>query len=135
MQFSLFVKHKFVNKFDKINKNKLKNKRVKKMPYIIIYAWFPPHKGTEVGVAGQKAIEKFPQDDTLGTTVLPTAFTSEKDGIFAITAFEPKEGKMGDSLDWVANIMSYYQNIEGFTYEIKTFSTTEEATAMAAART
>jgi len=105
------------------------------MPYVIIQAWFPPHKGPEVGAAGQKALEKFPQDETLGTTILPTAFTSGKDGIFAITAIEPKEGKMGEVIAWIANIMYFYQGIEGFRYEIKTFSTMEEATARATAGT
>ncbi len=105
------------------------------MPYIIVQIWFPPHKGTEVGVVGQKVIEKFPQDDSLGTIALPVAFTSDKKGIFGITAFEPKEGKMGDSLTRIADMMAYYQNIEGFTYEIKTFVTGEEAAARTAAMT
>jgi len=103
------------------------------MAYIIVFSWFPPHKGTEVGVVGQKVLEKFPQDNTLGTIALPTAFTSGKDGIFSITALEPKEDKFGDSLARVADMMFYYQKIEGFRYEIKTFSTVEEATARAAA--
>ena len=94
------------------------------MAYIIVFMWFPPHKSPEFGVVAQKVIEKIlkEEDGTLGINTLPTAFTSDKEGIFSITAFEPKEGKMGEFLARIADMLSYYHSIEGLRYEIKTFS-------------
>ena len=98
------------------------------MAYIIVFMWFPPHKSPEFSDVAEKVIEKIlkEEDGTLGINTLPTAFTSVKEGIFSITAFEPNEGKMGEFLARLVDIMGYYHCIEGLRYEIKTFSDMEE---------
>jgi hypothetical protein len=99
------------------------------MAYIIVFMWFPHHKSPEFSVIAEKVIGKiYPTSDDLdlGINTLPTAFTSDKEGIFSITAFEPKEGKMGEFLARLTDILGYYHSIEGLRYEIKTFSTMEE---------
>jgi hypothetical protein len=100
--------------------------------------WFPPHKSPEFGVVAQKVQQKIVATRdaaTLGTNTLPAAFTSDKEGIFSITAFEPNEGKMGEFLAGIEDMLGYYTSIEGYRYEIKTFSTMEEFTARVASRT
>lgn len=90
--------------------------------------WVPPHKSPEFSVVVEKVIEKMRKEEvgTLGTSPLPTAFTSDKEGIFSITIFEPKEGKMGELFAHIADMLGYYHSIEGLRYEIKVFSTMEE---------
>jgi hypothetical protein len=101
------------------------------IPNIIIFGWFPPHKGPEIGAVGQKVFEKFPGDETLMKIIVPTTYTSDKEGIFALTVLEPAEGRYGDAMARCADIMYMYQGIEGLRYEIKTFTTTEEVAARA----
>jgi len=99
------------------------------LPNIIIFGWFPPHRGPEIGAVGQKVLEKFPADDSLMKVIVPTIYTSDKDGIFALTVIEPAEGRYGDAMARCADIMFMYQGIEGLTYEIKTFTTSAEVIA------
>jgi hypothetical protein len=101
------------------------------MPVIVVLSWYPPDKGPEIGPAMQRVQEKITPDESLGTMLLPTVFTSGKDGIFTITAFQPAEGKVGEALAQIADICYFYQGIEGFRYEIKTYVTLEEAGARA----
>lgn len=97
------------------------------MTNIVLFVWYPPEKGPEIVGVGQKVTEKFPPDDSLGKVLVPVTFTSGKDGIFAMTVFEPAEGKLAEALARTADMMFMYHGIEGFRYEIKTFVTLEEA--------
>ncbi len=100
------------------------------MPYIIIRTLYPPCKIDEAAKKYVEIMEKFPPDDNLGKVVVPVAVTITTDGVEALAISEVKRDKLADALDYTAKVMLEYRNIEGYKYEIKTWSTGEEALGM-----
>ena len=108
-----------------------KCKKVKKMPYLITFSWFPLNKAQEVANKYVEVMQKFPPDDTLGTDVVPIASTSNEKGIETIGITEIKEGKLQEAMTRAVNIAVLFYNIEGFNYKIRVYNTvTEGMTAL-----
>jgi hypothetical protein len=97
------------------------------MPYIITRVWYPPDKAEEVGKKYLEILEKYPPDESLAKTIVPAAVGSTKDGLEAILISEVERQKVGDALEREANLMAEFRYIEGFNWEIKTWSTAAEA--------
>ncbi len=74
-------------------------------------------------------MEKYPFDESLGKQVVPVASTVSKDGFEALVIVEVEIPKVGEGLEWVKRFMIEFRNIEGYNYEIKTWSTAEEGLA------
>ena len=102
------------------------------MPVVVVTGMFPPDKGPEIGLIGQKIQEKFPRDESLGTPLLPAVYSSNLEGIISISAFQPAEGKLAEVLARASDMMSMFHGVVGARYEIKTFMTAEEIAASAA---
>ena len=100
------------------------------MPYIIVRTLYPANKIDEVAKKYLEVTEKFPPDETLGKVVVPVAATITTDGVEAMGISEIERDKLADALDYTIKIMLEYRNIEGYKYEIKTWSTVEEALGM-----
>ena len=58
---------------------------------------------------------------------MPVAVSSAKDGLQALMIAEVERAKLGDAFNRAANMMGEFRKIEGFNYEIKAWSTAEEA--------
>jgi len=97
------------------------------MPYIITHCWYPPSKTDEVGKKYLEVMKKYPPDESLQKDVVPVAVGAARDGFETLNISEVERGKLGDALDRAVNFMVEFRNIEGFNYEIKTWSTAEEA--------
>ena len=96
------------------------------MPYIITRCWYPPNKLDEVVKKYLKVMEKYPPDDSLGKQIVPVATTTSKDGLESLSVTEVEKQKVGDALDREKTAFIEFRNIEGFKYEIKTWTTVEE---------
>ncbi len=99
------------------------------MPYIISRSWYPPSKMDETVKKYFEVMEKYPFDETLGKQIVQVATTTSKDGIETITITEVEQQKVGAALEWGKRFMMEFRSIEGFKYEIKVWSTAEEALA------
>ena len=97
------------------------------MPYIITRIWYPPSKADEVGKKYLQVLKKYPPDQSLEKVVVPGAVSATKDGLEALIIAEVERAKLGDALDRDTNMMTEFRTIEGFTYEVKAWSTAEEA--------
>ena len=97
------------------------------MPYIIARSWYAPSKADEVGKKYLEVLKKYPPDESLAKDVVPVAVSSAKDGIETLMIAEVERAKLGDALNRAVNMMAEFRNIEGFNYEIKAWSTAQEA--------
>ncbi|MHA2399374.1 MAG: hypothetical protein ACXADU_10865 [Promethearchaeota archaeon] len=103
------------------------------MGYIMVFTWFPSDKWPEVAAVGQKAAERFPADESLGTVIVPLAVGSGKDGVEAQHIFLPKEGKFEEAWARYRRGMAMYNDIEGFSFQLRHWVTQEEIAADVAA--
>jgi len=103
---------------------------VKFMGYLLATVWFPPHKGEEVGKKFLEIMKKFPEDRSLGKTVLDGALMRTKYGIKAITISEVREGKLDDGLARINEILALYSEIEGVNTRVDTMATLVESMEM-----
>jgi hypothetical protein len=97
------------------------------MPYIIVHCWYPDHLADQVGKKYLELMEKYQSEESLVKTLVPVAVTATKNGIEAMTVEEVDKQKLGDALEQEVRFMTEYRKIEGFHYEIRIWSTLEEA--------
>ena len=100
---------------------------VKFMVYLLSTVWFPPVKGEEVGKKFLEVAKKYPEDKSLGKTVLAGALMRTSIGIKAITIFEVKKGKLDAALERVGDILGAYSEIEGVNSRVDTMATLVES--------
>jgi len=100
---------------------------VKFMVYLLSTVWFPPVKGEEVGKKFLENIKKYPEDKSLGKSVLAGALMRTKYGIKAIAIYQVKEGKLDAALEWVGDILAAYSEIEGVNSRVDTMATLVES--------
>lgn len=99
------------------------------MPYIVTHCWYPVHKADEAGKKYMEVMQKYPPDESLGKEIVPVAVTSCKDGLETLTIMEVERQKVGEALERQKSFMIEFKSVEGFNYEIKTWSTAEEGLA------
>ncbi len=99
------------------------------MPYIIGRSWYPPNKADETVKKYLEVMEKLPFDESLGKQIIPVATTVNKDSQTSISVAEVEQQKVGEALEWAKRFMIEFRTIEGFNYEVKTWSTAEEGLA------
>ena len=99
------------------------------MPYIIVQSWYPPSKADEAVKKYLEVMEKLPFDESLGKQIVPVATTVTKDSQTSLSIAEVEQQKVGDALEWAKRFMIQFRNIEGYYYEVKTWSTAEEGLA------
>ena len=99
------------------------------MPYIITRCWYPPSKADEVVKKYLEVIEKFPPDEALGKQIVPVAITTSDCGYESLSVTEVERQNVGDTLERQKAAFIEFRNIEGFNYEIKTWTTAEEGIA------
>jgi hypothetical protein len=97
------------------------------MPYLIVTSSWPSDKSDETAKKYLEVITKYPPDDSLGTEVVPGAFSSTLQGIKAITIIEVKKGKLEDLLTRERKALSMFRTIQGYESQVETYMTLEEA--------
>lgn len=99
------------------------------MPIIFIETKYPVSKNQEVTATWLKALEKHPRPEGLFKTLVDTAVRGEKDGLKVFSAHLITPGKYDETAAYFLRFMTEFFNIEGYSYEFKTWSTIEEAMA------
>jgi hypothetical protein len=95
--------------------------------YLFTTSTYPNDKSKEVANMYAKMMTKYPDNNSLGTRVVPVAVRPTIEGIKVITIDEIKKGKFEDAMTFVANRMAMFNDIPGYRYSIKTFMNLEEA--------
>jgi hypothetical protein len=99
------------------------------MPILFHEVQYPTSKNNEVLAVWLRAIEKFPRPEGLFTTLVDTAVSGGKNGIKVLSAHLITPGKYDEASAYFIKFNSEFFNVEGFSYEFKTWSTIEEAMA------
>ena len=97
------------------------------MPIIFIESQYPVCKNKEVVAAWLKGLEKFPRPDGLFKPLVESAVTSDKCGIRVLSAHQTNPGKYEESVVYLAKFMTVFFDIEGYSYDFRTWMTIEEA--------
>ena len=99
------------------------------MPYVITRCWYLNHIADDVVKKYLEVIQKYPPDESIAKPVIPAAVTATKEGIEVLSVDDVERQRIGDALERSVVFMTEFRNIPGFNYEIKTWSTVEEALA------
>ena len=97
------------------------------MPYIIVQSWYPTDITTEVTEKYLEVLKEFPFDRSLGKETVPIAGIATKKGIEVMSIMEAKQGKLEEAWAWVGQRMSPFQEVKGFEYDIRLWTTLTEA--------
>ena len=100
---------------------------MKKMVYIMLTAWFPPHKSMEVAKKAIEIVKKVGGDKYVGKNVFPGIVMRTKNGIKGITIAEIKEDQLQAALDQANDMAQMYEEIEGLTSEITIWASMAES--------
>jgi len=100
------------------------------MVYIITTAWYPSHKGVELGKKYLEVLKKYPLSKSPGKLIIPVAVSSDKNGIKVISITEVKDDDaqtFHEALNWAGSNMVEYISIEGFEYKIRIWTSIQQA--------
>jgi hypothetical protein len=99
------------------------------MPYLVTTSIYPSEKVNEVAAKYLEVLEKFPHDDSLGTTFLPASAISTHQGIKGLGISEILDGKLDVAFNRDASMMAMFNDISGFEYTIEVYMKVDEAMA------
>ena len=97
------------------------------MPYIVVKTCFPNERATEAANKYLEVIEKYPPDDSIAKVILDSAIDADENGIHGLSVSQPQEGKLEEALRRTEEIMVEYLSVPDYRWEIKLWSTPEEA--------
>ncbi len=97
------------------------------MAYIVVYTRWPSDVIPEIVKKAIEVARKFPEDESLGESVVPNAVKGTLDGITTLSVTLVKEGKLEEGLRRAMATLAMYASIPGFEYSIETWATLEEA--------
>lgn len=99
------------------------------MPYIVVFVKFPSHIANKVSKRFIESQQKFPDDDSLGETIIRSAVKTTTEGVNILTVTSVKEGKLEEALKNANNQIAFFVDIEGYEASIEIWSTVQEALA------
>jgi hypothetical protein len=100
-----------------------------KMAYIVSTSIYPTAKAKAVAKKYFEALQKYPVDENLSTTVLPAAVKTTKEGVNVFTVGEIKQGKLEEALKLAANRLAMFNDIDGFESSLDIYFNLEEGLA------
>jgi hypothetical protein len=103
---------------------------VKRVPYLLVNLYFPPHKGGEVGKKTLEVLQKYKEDPTIAKWVLRGAVMRTQHGIRSMNVSEVPVGKLEAAIDRANEMVDMFSEIEGVNAEFFTMATMAEALEM-----
>ena len=89
------------------------------MPYIVTFANYPSHIGSEVGKKYLEALQKFPLGEGPGELVIPVAARGTTEGIRVFSITKVKEEEFMAAWRRIGDMMALFLEIEGFEYTVE----------------
>ncbi|MHA2038233.1 MAG: hypothetical protein ACW98X_17485 [Promethearchaeota archaeon] len=100
------------------------------MPFIIGKMCYPSHRENEAVKKFIEIASKYTADESIGKQIAaPTTTTSE--GFETLNIWEPKEGKIGDVMNFLNRFYYEFKDIDGLEYEVKFWYNFTEIAAFA----
>lgn len=96
------------------------------MPYIVIFASYPPYLANKVAEKYLEVLQKYPVPSYMKRPI-PAASAATKEGIEVINFDEVKEEDLGKGADYLGKSMLEFRDIKEFRWDIRIFSTISEA--------
>jgi len=96
------------------------------MVIIMMTAWYPQGKATEVAKKYLEVVQKIPYK-SFEKLLVPVGTKGVKDGIKVISITEVEKGKLEEAYNLAVRRMVEFFGIEGFRHELEIFLTGEEA--------
>ena len=97
------------------------------MPYLLTTSSYPTDLRDEVVKAYFIMLKEMPFDKSLGKETIQVAVTTNPKGVKSLSIANIKEGKLTEAILWTYKRMTYFQEIKGFEYKIRVWTTIVEA--------
>ena len=97
------------------------------MPIIMVDNQYPVKQNKEVLAAWLAGLEKYPRPEGLFQPLVETAVNSDLNGLRVRSAYLVNPGKYEEATAYFSKFMTSFYDIEGYAYQISTWSTIEEA--------
>jgi len=95
--------------------------------YVVIKSLYPTDKSKKVAQRYLEAMQKYPDDASAATQIVPAAVHSTLQGMTVTVIYEAKKGKFEEAYDIAVNRMVMFQDIQGFQYALESHLNLEEA--------
>ena len=100
------------------------------MPYIVSFVKYPSHLGPKLAKKYLEYMQKFPEDSSIGKTMIQGALMRTKHGIKGVTITEVNEGKLEAAIDRAQDLVDVYSEIEGVNARFDIMATLGESMEM-----
>ena len=97
------------------------------MVLLMTIARYPPHKQVEVQNKFFEVVNKYPYDETIMKRIVQLAVRVTPDGYEVVNLYDIPDGKFTEAFNLTASNIHEYSTIEGYTSEIRTYLSGEEA--------
>lgn len=99
------------------------------MPFLVITAWYPTHKVSDVIKVYPEMLKKYPPSSLteFGEIAVNNAVTATEKGLKTMSFYDIKEGKLEEALKTARSALAMFQSIEGYEYKVEVWSTITEA--------
>ena len=97
------------------------------MPYLFTTSSYPTDLRDEVVKAYFKMLKEMPFDKSLGKETIQVAITTNPKGVKSLSIANIKEGKLTEAILWTYRRMTFFQEIKGFEYKIRVWTSIVEA--------
>ena len=97
------------------------------MPYLFTTSLYPTDLRDEVVKAYFKMLKEMPFDRSLGKETVQVAVTTTPKGVETLSIMNVKEGKLTEAILWTYKRMTNFQDIKGYEYTIRVWTTIVEA--------
>jgi len=99
------------------------------MVYLFVSMLFPSDKAPDAGKKFLEQLKKYPDDETLGESLVDAAVKTTEAGIRAVSVTRVAKGKLEENLIRANNILAMYNEVEGLEYTIEFWQEPAEALA------
>ena len=97
------------------------------MPYLFTTSSYPTDLRDKVVKAYFTMLKEMPFDRSLGKETIQVAVTTNPKGVKSLSIMNVKEGKLTDAILWTYKRMTFFQEIKGFEYKIRVWTSIVEA--------
>lgn len=97
------------------------------MVLLMSIARYPAHKQMEVQNRFFEVVNKYPEDETIMKRIVQLAVRVTHEGYEVMSLYDIPEGKYTEAFNRSAANLHEYSTIEGYTAELKTYLSGEEA--------
>ncbi|MFX0043439.1 MAG: hypothetical protein ACFE8L_11045 [Candidatus Hodarchaeota archaeon] len=100
------------------------------MVYVVLKSYYPTNKAEEVLKIFMELVKKYPPDDSIAETLIRGAGTATEEGYKSMSIWKVKEGQFDKLAKRIMGAMSMFNNVEGFGWKVRVWSTFEESAAI-----